>query len=106
MSITSKSGEIITKEQASKYTHLFQKQNPEAINSYFVGTDRLREILKQEGCMGMRIYPGKNDQTNKTNLVLVGVDQKGNDMVEGVILEELITCPPICRKESSLLIKE
>ncbi|MHC5310945.1 hypothetical protein ACYSNM_12945 [Myroides sp. LJL116] len=103
MEITSKSGEVITLEKAIKYVSLFQEKNPEAIKSYFVGVEKLQELLKQDNCIGMRIYPGINEQTDKTNLVLVGVDTRGNDISEGVILEELIICPPFCSVENSLL---
>ncbi|KUF46474.1 hypothetical protein AS361_04890 [Myroides marinus] len=103
MKITSQSGEVITLEEAIKYTSLFQKQNPNAINSYFIGIEKLQELLKQNNCIGMRIYPGINNQTEQSNLVLIGVDKNGVDISEGVILEELITCPPLCPNESSLL---
>ncbi|MDM1513509.1 hypothetical protein [Myroides odoratimimus] len=103
MKVTIQSGEVITLEQAVKYTSLFQKQNPNAITSYFIGLEKLQELLKQKDCIGMRIYSGINNETAKSNLVLVGVDLNGRDLIEGVILEELITCPPLCPDEKSLL---
>lgn len=105
MKITRKSGQVITLEQATNYTSLFQEKNPSAIKSYFIGIDHLNELLNQKGCMGMRIYPGINNQTDSINLVLIGVDIEENDIIKGVILEELITCPPLCPDKTNPLNK-
>ena len=56
---------------------------------------QVQELLAQPGCVGMRIYKGRNDECMDSS-VLVGVDGDGNDMVEGVLLEFEVRCPPIC----------
>ena len=43
----------------------------------------------------MRIYYGR-DSAGEDTLVLVGVDQKGNDMTGGTLLEDPFWCPPLC----------
>ena len=63
--------------------------------------ESLNALLAQPGCTAFRIYYGmKPDGT--VHAILVGVDGKGEDMTEGLILEEGIRCPPYCPSNSSL----
>jgi hypothetical protein len=64
------------------------------------GADRIQEILDQTGCVGIRIYNGYYDY--KRRFVLVGVDEDGNDMTSGRILEFSNPCPPYCAPSTSL----
>jgi len=59
------------------------------------------EVLAQPGCSGIRIYYGRG-ATGEDTLVLVGVDQKGNDMTSGTLLEDPFFCPPWCGGGNSL----
>ncbi|MDM1405546.1 hypothetical protein SAMN04488018_12524 [Myroides marinus] len=102
MEVSNQSGQVITKQKAIEYISEFKAQNPNAINSYYVGIDKLQALLGQNNCIGMRIYPGLNKQTSLTNMVLVGVNQIGQDISDGIILEELITCPPACPDNNTL----
>ncbi|MCC6816182.1 MAG: hypothetical protein IT267_07205 [Saprospiraceae bacterium] len=65
--------------------------NPKA---HAFGIDRIQEILDQSGCQGVRIYNGYYD--SKRRLIVVGVDEDGNDMTSGRILEFATPCPPNC----------
>lgn len=105
MSINIDSGKKITKHDAQNYTHAFQAKNPKATKAYFVGLEKLNLILKQDSCIGIRIYDGYNTKTDEENRILIGVNKAGEDMVEGIIIEELLPCPPHCPK-ASLLIEE
>jgi hypothetical protein len=52
-------------------------------------------ILKQDGCVGIRSYPAvKADGT--ATIVMVGVDGKGNDMVDGELSQDGYLCPQFC----------
>lgn len=106
MKLDKQSGTVINLEEAVSYTHSFQEQQPEATKSFYVGAEKIRSILQQEGCMGIRMYNGNVADANneiKTNLVLVGVNEEGEDMTDGIILERLIRCPTICPKQSPLI---
>ncbi len=103
MAVDRNTGEVVTLDSAVNYTHSFQNENPEAIKSFFVGSEKLKSILKQEGCIGVRIYNGNDAATNKENRVLVGVDASGEDISEGVIVEHLEPCPKSCPKSSPLI---
>lgn len=61
----------------------------------------LDELLAQPGCAGLRYYYGRNALGQDT-LILVGVDKDGNDMVQGVVMEECFLCPPFCGTTNSL----
>lgn len=98
-----KAAAVITLDEAITYTHSFQKRQPEAIKSFFVDTEMLNRILEQEDCVGIRIYNGDEPVTNKENRVLVGVDKDGEDMSNGIIVEELSPCPVHCPKASPLI---
>lgn len=103
MQLNNNSGEIINIAKAENFTHSFQVRNPSSKKSYFIGSDKVRMILEQENCIGVRLYDGLNSETSEENRVLVGVDSNGEDMVDGVIVDELIPCPEKCSKNSSLM---
>jgi hypothetical protein len=103
MAIDKDTAEIITLDEAIDFTHSFQTRNPNELKSFFVGINKLNLILEQEDFVGLRIYNGYNTNTQKNNLVLVGVDEEGEDITNGVILEHLNPCPTICPKSSPLI---
>lgn len=59
------------------------------------------QLLAQPGCKGLRIYNARNKEGEDT-VILTGVDDKGNDMVEGLLLEWSFPCPPFCGGGNSL----
>jgi hypothetical protein len=66
----------------------------------FFGRDILDKILAQEGCVGLRVYHGRNAKGQHA-LVLVGADAEGNNLTD-VIGEEGWPCPPVCPASGSL----
>ncbi|MEK6510017.1 hypothetical protein [Myroides sp. C4067] len=102
MEVTKNSADQISLEKAVELTHSYQENNADLPKSYFIGTNKLNELLSQNGCIGVRIYPGLDKATNKVNLVLVGVDQEAEDLTNGVIVDHLVICPPLCPKDSKL----
>lgn len=61
----------------------------------------LDELLAQPGCSGMRVYYARTTKGEAT-LVVVGVDQHGDDMTEGTLLEDPFLCPPLCGDANAL----
>jgi hypothetical protein len=59
------------------------------------------KILSQPECVGIRQYFAQRDN-NAVTLVLVGVDAKGNDMINGTIGEMAQICPPLCASDTQL----
>ena len=86
----------VTQNQAARWTTEFQKTagEGELIAGYF-GRNIFDKILSQENAIGVRIYKAKHDDGSDV-FVLVGVDDKGKDIVSGVVGEGIIPCPPFC----------
>lgn len=61
----------------------------------------LDDLLAQSGCAGLRFYYGRKAD-GQDSLILVGVDKEGNDLVQGVVMEESFPCPPLCGDGNSL----
>jgi hypothetical protein len=96
------SSEIVTLAVATDFTNKYQQMYPAETKAYFVGAQKLKLILAQKGCIGVRIYNGYDEVEKKKNLVLVGVDAAGIDMTQGTILERLVPCAPNCDYTSDL----
>ena len=69
------------------------------------------EVLSKEGCAGLRIYYGMDEEL-KVHAIIVGADQGNNDilpetlqnalMVDNSIIEEGQRCPSLCPPPSPL----
>ena len=102
MAFNGDEGSVVTLADASRWTANYRKTIPTGeIIAQFVGRDKLLEILDQEGCMGIRFYYGIGDD-GKKNLIAVVAGSDENDMVDGVILERFLICPPRCSSRNSL----
>mgnify|MGYP006317670283 FL=1 len=55
----------------------------------------VQALLAQKGCVGMRYYLGR-DERGEPNMILVGVNAKGNNMSDGIVLDGVFPCPPYC----------
>lgn len=60
------------------------------------------KILAQQGCEGVRFYPGIGDD-GKMTMLFCGVDAMGNDMLQGVIGDSPWWCPPFCSGTNGVL---
>ncbi|MFQ6113898.1 MAG: hypothetical protein ACE5NG_07385, partial [bacterium] len=99
---TGKEDHSITLEEASKLTSNFQNQaEPGQIIGGYFGREAVLGILEQEGCVGIRYYYGLKDN-GKPTLILVGVDQEGNDMTHGLLAQRPFMCPPYCGEANEL----
>lgn len=64
------------------------------IGGYF-GKAALKKLLAQPECIGARYYFGREDD-GKPVIVLLGVDRAGRDLLDGVLLDLSMLCPPFC----------
>ena len=78
-----------------------KRANPGQPSAGALNRGALDAILQQAGCEGMRIYFGEKPDGTRT-LVIVGMDEFGNDLDEGLILDHTILCPPLCPLNSAL----
>ncbi|TRX58704.1 hypothetical protein FNH22_12565 [Fulvivirga sp. M361] len=103
MAFNGTEGRPITLEQAKRWTKRYQDENKGAVKAHFYGCERLRELLDEPECVGIRIYYGLDDD-GKRKLVLVGAKADQNNILpqeEGKgpqhqILNDGRDCPPAC----------
>jgi hypothetical protein len=92
----------ITLAEASQLTRNFRANaGPEAITGGFFRRESFLKILAQDGCVGIRLYYGLKDEKT-TEIVMVGVDDNGRDLVNGHIAERIYLCPPFCDESNPL----
>lgn len=87
----------ITTETALRYVSNYHTMSGEQLTAGYMGRNIFAKILTQEEAVGVRIYNARLDDGRPT-YVVVGVDSDGNDLLAGVIGEDIIPCPPRCGK--------
>lgn len=96
MSFNGNEGEVISLTDASAWTANYRNSGEtNGLNAHFFGVEKLKLILNQKDCVGIRMFYAK-DNENKPVLVLVGVDRNENDLYNGVILDRSVPCPSYC----------
>jgi len=96
MSFNGTEGSFVTLREASEWTADYRATISSGdIIAHFFGADKIKDLLDQVDCVGIRIYYGI-DENGKKNLILVGAKANEDDMVDGLILEKAYPCPPRC----------
>lgn len=102
MAFDGNESKVISLADAMEWTGNYQDGLPQdAKRAHFYGKTKLMQILNQTGCQGIRIYRALDDLGVEC-LVLVGADADEQDMVNGIILEKGLSCPPRCSTGSGL----
>ena len=81
--------------EAAQWTANYRNANPGQTKGHYFGGTAINSVLTQSGCVGLRMYYATTNENIK-QLVIVGVDASGNDLVNGLILDRSILCPPDC----------
>jgi hypothetical protein len=114
MSFNRKEGKPIPLGQAVKWVKTYQKKNPKLPKGYFFGKEVIEQLLKESGCMGIRIYMGEDDN-GVLHPVLVGAraDQSNilpknlaaTESTGGApqVINDSKQCPPECPPEDDPL---
>ena len=99
---TGNENHVVTLAEASKYIQNFKNHptTPTIKGGHFA-RNIFEKILAQPGCVGISYYYAALDDGSPT-MVLVGVDQNGNDIDSGVIAEAIYPCPPFCGSANEL----
>jgi hypothetical protein len=99
-------GGVIPVVEATALTTEYRALNPGAPLGHLFGEKVIKEVLDQPGAEGIRIYygvkPGPTPATNVPQLILVGVDKHGNDIVPGVYGDRSQICPPMCAAPNAI----
>jgi len=95
---------IITLTQAETETHAFQnaQQFQGLTKSCAIDKTAYNQLLSQPGVAEIRTYFSLNSN-NILSIVVVGVDNNGNDMTNGIMLGESKNCPYYCSPNSPLM---
>jgi len=106
---------------AAAWTAADRELNPGKVRGYFFGRDIIDKILKQPGCMGLRVYYATDPATGTRHLLMVGAEANLNDQlplaltegaaalavdpteaVEYIIAEMAVPCPSGCGSPNEL----
>lgn len=101
MTFTGNENHDISLQEASQWTANYRNANPGQTKGHYFSSNAIKAVLAQTGCVGMRIYYANTD-TGTKQLVIVGVAADGNDLVNGLILDRSVLCPPDCGNSNSL----
>lgn len=93
-------GGVIPLSVASALTAEFRRLNPTQTKCHYFGKNNIQALLNQSGCMGIRAYRGV-DTAGEGQLVLVGVNAQGNDMLQ-MIVDLSVPCPKYCSCDNDL----
>jgi len=92
----------VSLKEAAELTRRFRQDGEHrAGESGAFNSKAVLSLLAQLGCVGVRFYRGRGAE-GEPALVLIGVDAKGNDMTEGVLLDKHLPCPPFCSDDGAL----
>ena len=102
MTFTGNEGAIITLAEGSEMTANYRETISTGDTlAHAVGKNLVNAILNQTGCMGIRFYQAISNKGEK-QLVAVGVDSNGDDIVQGLILDQMNNYPPFIPKANPL----
>jgi hypothetical protein len=102
MSLDGTQSHDITLAEASAMTSNYRSITPLSQPiAHFFGKGAIEKILTQNDCIGIRIYYGL-DVDQKKQLIIVGVDESGDDICEGYLAERSIACPTVCSSGNPL----
>jgi hypothetical protein len=93
-------GGEITLTSAGAMAAKYRRDNPGQTLAHFFGKDIINKILDQEGCMGIRLYHGI-DEDGKKELVMVGADSDENDITD-LVADLSHPCPDTCSNVNDL----
>lgn len=74
---------------------------PTETRAHYFGKLAIQTLIDQENAVGIRIYYAL-DEAGKKQLIIVGVDEDGNDLYNGEIAERSVPCPSVCSTASPL----
>ncbi|WKN44584.1 hypothetical protein [Tunicatimonas pelagia] len=101
LNFSGEEGEIITLTEGQAMTLKYQRMYPNQTRAFFIGADRLHQLLNQESALGVRFYLGLNGE-QQYQLVGAGVDDTGTDLLNQTIVHATTSCSSNCNAASPL----
>jgi hypothetical protein len=93
----------ITRAEAEEMTKKHRQGSPGggSEKAHMFPRDVFEALLKDPKVRGIRLYHGRNNN-NETSMIAVGVDENGDDLLDGDIFDRGFPCPPVCGGGNSL----
>lgn len=76
-----KEGRFVPLSLSKKWVANFRESNPDHTHAFYFGCELFENLLKEPGCVGIRIYYAQDDD-GSPKMVLVGVDKFGKDILK------------------------
>ncbi len=97
---------VISLEQAQNWATIYREKNPGSVIAYLIPGIDFKQLLSENGTVDIRAYVGIDPESGLQKLMLVGVDAKGNDLIDEKsgydIYDFTQPCPNKCDIESPL----
>ena len=87
-------GSLISAATAGQWTKNYRDAHPTWIKGHFFGKNKIGDLLRQTGSMGIRVYYAIDD-SGVQQLIMVAAKANKDDMLEQV-LDMSIPCPDQC----------
>lgn len=100
MSFNGTEGKVISLADGAEITQNWRNEHANESKAVFFGKDHIEDLLRQTGCVGIRIYYAINESNDYT-MVLVGTNEDEDDMTE-LVIDTGMRCPPRCAQPNSL----
>ena len=91
----------ITLAEAARQARRHREHDPQAEKGGAFHADQVRALLAQPEASALRYYHGIHDD-GRYAMVLVASSAADQDLVDGILMEEHFTCPPICALPNDL----
>jgi hypothetical protein len=100
------SNNAIDLKEAKEWAQLYRKANPDGVIAYLIPKIDMTQLLNQEGVADFRAYLGYDPNMQMEKLMIVGVDENGNDLINAqkgnLIYDMTSPCPKTCDVTSPL----
>ena len=80
---------------AARMTRRYRETRPDAERGGAFHADPVRELLDQPGVAALRYYHAL-EENGRPAVILVGADDRNHDLVDGILMDLHIPCPPFC----------
>ncbi len=101
MSFDGNEGSTISLTDAADATENWRDNHSTLAKGHFIGKKKLRDLINQTGCKGIRFYYGMDSAGATMDLIAVGADANEDDMTN-LIINHAVPCPARCGEDNDL----
>jgi hypothetical protein len=90
-----KVGKDIPKDKADKLMKNWNDKGHKTKSNFF-GSDLIQKFLNMDGCVGIRIHYGLDEEGNMQPVITPEVEDSGKQRQSQVFGDSSLGCPPYC----------